>query len=154
MTDRINLRIEIINLNTANKAIELLTALYLELGEEKESLDYLNKELLEKILATDKTKIYLGKSNEKIIGLFTLTESQAIYAGGTYGVIDEMYVLPAYRSQNIGKIFLEKIKKIGIEKGWKRIDVTAPTEEKWKRTVRFYEKNGFVFTGPKLKWKV
>ncbi len=154
MSNPININIELADSKNIEKTLKLLTALYLELGEEKESLDYLNEELINKILATGNTHIYFGKMGVDIVGLFTLTESQAIYAGGIYGVIDEMYVLPAFRSQKIGKAFLEKIKKISIEKGWKRIDVTAPTEKKWKRTVQFYEKNDFIFTGPKLKWKV
>jgi hypothetical protein len=29
--------------------------------------------------------------------------------------------------------------------------VTAPPGDAWKRTVAFYEANGFVFTGPKLR---
>lgn len=69
-------------------------------------------------------------------------------------MIDEMYVLPEYRSQNAGGLLVEKAKEIGKERGWKRIDVTAPTEERWKRTVSFYEKCGFVFTGPKLKYQL
>jgi GNAT superfamily N-acetyltransferase len=67
-----------------------------------------------------------------------------------YGILDEMYVVPAFRSLNIGSIIVEKMRAIGKDKGWKRIDVTAPTENA-ERAVHFYQKCGFEFTGSKLK---
>ena len=91
---------------------------------------------------------------DRIVGVMTVMESFAIYAGGNYGVIDEMYVVPGQRSRGIGKLLLDAIKKHGRERGWLRIDVTAPPEERWKRTVRFYEENGFVFTGPKMRCRL
>jgi GNAT superfamily N-acetyltransferase len=36
------------------------------------------------------------------VGVATLVETFAIYTGGRYGVIDEMYVVPEYRSQGVG----------------------------------------------------
>jgi GNAT superfamily N-acetyltransferase len=81
-------------------------------------------------------------------------ESFAIYAGGNYGVIDEMYVVPDYRSRGIGQQFLAALQEFARQKKWQRIDVTAPPEEKWKRTLAFYENEGFIFTGPKLRLKL
>lgn len=88
------------------------------------------------------------------VGVATVVESWAIYAGGAYGVIDEMYVVPEFRSHGVGKLLIDAIREFGREKGWRRIDVTAPPEEKWKRTVAFYESQGFVFTGPKMRVQV
>lgn len=136
------------------KVKQFLANLYLELGEEQESLEFLTDELIISMVNNGSTKIFLAEDNDGIIGLLTLTESQAIYAGGKYGVIDEMYVIPEYRSKQVGALLVNKAKEIAQEKNWKRIDVTAPTEERWKRTVAFYEKCGFVFTGPKLKFQL
>lgn len=136
------------------KIKQFLADLYLELGEEQESLEFLTDELIISMVNNGSTKIFLAEDNDEIIGLLTLTESQAIYAGGKYGVIDEMYVIPEYRSKQVGALLVNKAKEIAQEKNWKRIDVTAPTEERWKRTVAFYEKCGFVFTGPKLKFQL
>jgi GNAT superfamily N-acetyltransferase len=87
----------------------------------------------------------------EVVGIMTVMETFAIYAGGNYAVIDEMYVAPNYRSQGIGKKFLTALKEFARQRKWQRIDVTAPPEEKWNRTVAFYEKEGFVFTGPKMR---
>ena len=89
-----------------------------------------------------------------MVGISTLVETFAIYAGGSYGVIDEMYVDPEFRSAGVGKMLIDAVKEFGREKNWLRVDVTAPPEEQWKHTVRFYEKQGFVFTGPKLRFKL
>ncbi|HCN37683.1 MAG TPA: hypothetical protein DIS94_08240 [Bacteroidetes bacterium] len=134
--------------------VPLLKELYMELGEESESIEFLNENLINEILYSGLTDIYLAKYDNEKVGIFTLTENQAIYAGGKYGSLDEMYVIPEYRNKNIGKLMIDKIKEIGKEKSWERIDVTAPTEKIWERTVHFYKNNGFVFTGPKLKLKI
>jgi GNAT superfamily N-acetyltransferase len=152
----IRMNIEIVQAVTKdlNIIIALLKELYLELGEEAESIIFVNEELIKKILSSKKTIIYLAKiESGSIVGLITLTESQAIYAGGSFGTIDEMYVIPEFRSNKVGLLLIEEVRSIGQQRGWKRIDVTAPTEKKWERTVRFYERCGFEFTGPKLKMK-
>jgi GNAT superfamily N-acetyltransferase len=88
--------------------------------------------------------------NNEVAGIMTLVECFAVYANGYYGVINEMYVKPQFRSHGIGGLLVKSAKKWGIECSWRRIDVTAPESERWIRTQQFYEKQGFVFTGPKL----
>ena len=132
--------------------IQLLKELYIELGEEIESIKFLDLNVLKTLTDSGITDIYLAKiTNLEIVGIMTITECQSIYAGGKYGLIDEMYIKPEFRSKNIGTALIEKIKEVGREKKWKRIDVTAPTEDRWIRTVAFYEKSGFIYTGPKMK---
>ena len=135
----------------ASIVVEFLWALYKELGEEAHSTNFLTEKLILEMFRSGRTEIFFALRAEEIIGLMTLTESQAIYAGGKFGVIDEMFVKKEFRKCAVGKKLIEKALETAREKNWKRIDVTAPTEEKWKRTVKFYEQNGFIFTGPKLK---
>ncbi|MDF2449787.1 MAG: GCN5-related N-acetyltransferase [Bacteroidota bacterium] len=133
----------------------LLKELYTELGEEKESVIYLNEEFLKNILNSEQTEIFLAKTpDHQVAGILTLTESQSIYAGGTYALLDEMFIVPQYRNSGIGTSFIKKMKEMGKQRSWKRIDVTAPTEERLNKAVNFYEKCGFVFTGPKLKLSI
>lgn len=141
--------------NEIESALGLLKELYLELGEEAESIKSLDSTLINQQMRNGRTEIFLAKtSNRKAVGIITITECQSIYAGGKYGLIDEMYVKPEYRSKSIGKKMVDNVKCIAGERGWKRIDVTAPTEVRWNRTVKFYEGCGFVFTGPKLKFAI
>jgi len=102
--------------------------------------------------AGDRFTAFLARSDSgEAVGIATLFESFAIYAGGSYGIIDEMYVDPAWRGAGVGRSLLQAVAEHGRRRGWVRIDVTAPPEKRWERTVRFYEREGFVFTGPKLR---
>lgn len=136
---------------TIKKVLELLEALYLELGEEAGSVAFLNEKLIEDLVKSGQTEIYLATKNKKIIGILTLTESQSAYAGGKYGSIDEMYVVPELRSTGIGKMMVEKTIALAKERKWKRIDLTTPTDSDWDRTILFYQGCGFSYTGQKMK---
>ncbi|GHG06238.1 GNAT family N-acetyltransferase [Thalassotalea marina] len=94
---------------------------------------------------------YCLKENNETVAFFTLGESFSIFAHGKYGIINELWVSEAFRSKGVGKIVIQEILKIGSERNWKRIDVSAPPSEEWDRTFNFYQKNGFTFTGRKLK---
>lgn len=130
--------------------VSLLQDLYSELGEESESLAWLSEDLVAD-LGRNGTLIFIAELEGRPVGLATLTQTQAIYAGGEYGVIDEMYVVPEARSLGVGAKLVEACVAEAKARGWIRLDVTAPTEDRWVRTVAFYEAQGFRFTGPKLK---
>jgi ribosomal protein S18 acetylase RimI-like enzyme len=85
------------------------------------------------------------------MGVLTLSESFALYAGGEYGTIDEMYVRPQYRCRGVGRQLLAAAMVVARRKRWFRLDVTGPENESHERAVRFYEDLGFEFTGPKLR---
>jgi GNAT superfamily N-acetyltransferase len=149
-----NLRIEQLTLQDADIVFDWVLRLLRELGEEGEELGELEREkVLEKWMEREQQYLVLAAKNEAgtMLGILTLSIAFAIYANGEYGVIDEMYVDPQYRSAKIGAALVEAATKIGRTKGWMRIDVTAPESERWARTQKFYENLGFQFTGPKLK---
>jgi GNAT superfamily N-acetyltransferase len=101
---------------------------------------------------TKNTVTFIARSKTgEAVGVATVVENFAIYADGHYGVINELYVVPEHRSQKVGEKLLDAIRQLGEERDWHRIDVTAPGGDKWARTCAFYERHGYVFTGPKLK---
>jgi GNAT superfamily N-acetyltransferase len=87
------------------------------------------------------------------VGVLTLVESLGIYAGGRIGVINELYVVPPYRSEGVGKILLDAAKKLADERGWQRLEVTTPGEQ-YEKTLRFYEREGFFPIGPRYKFEL
>jgi GNAT superfamily N-acetyltransferase len=85
------------------------------------------------------------------VGLLTLIECSAIYAGGSFGTIQELYVQSDVRDRGIGHVLLEEAKRIGRARGWSRLEVTATLERVLPRSVEFYRRNDFDDSGPRLK---
>ncbi len=129
--------------------IDLVSRLLAELGDPP--VRDRDRVLADLVAAGDRFVAFVAREAGEPAGVMTLTEHVAIYAGGRYGVIDELYVVPARRSAGVGGKLLAAAVAFGREKGWRRIDVTAPPGAAWGRSVRFYEGRGFVFTGPKLR---
>ena len=85
------------------------------------------------------------------VGVITLNECAAIYAGGRFGEIPEFYIAPTYRSQGVGALLLDRAMAFAKTRGWARLEVGAPDLPRWSRTVDFYRRQGFVEVGPRLK---
>lgn len=96
------------------------------------------------LLAIDKT--------EQIVGILTIVECLSISAGGKYGVLNELYVLPEYRSEGVGKLLVQEAKELAEHRDWQRLEVTTPGDE-FSQTLRFYEREGFYKIGPRYCFK-
>lgn len=81
------------------------------------------------------------------VGFIALTESHALYAEGAFGTIPELFVRPAFRSQNVGLRLVEQARSFGASRGWKRLEVTTPPLPQFDKTLAFYEREGFAITG-------
>jgi GNAT superfamily N-acetyltransferase len=92
--------------------------------------------------------------DKQAVAFFTLAESFSFFAHGHYGIINELWVAPEYRSKGVGGKVLTSIKALARENNWHRIDVSAPPFEEWTKTFEFYKKYGFIHTGKKLKYLV
>jgi len=109
--------------------------------------------IFNEIDADDRHSTLLAMDEEEVVGIVTLSESISLYAGGHIGVINELYVVPEYRSEGVGKILLDAAKNLGEERGWVRLEVTTPGDE-YERTLRFYEREGFISIGPRYKYLI
>ncbi|HUX40351.1 MAG TPA: GNAT family N-acetyltransferase [Rectinemataceae bacterium] len=138
----------------ANAVFDLVESLLSELVEEGEETGALDREALSREWEGEggRHRAFLASSDGAYVGVITITEAFALYAGGRYGIINEMYVKPGFRSVGLGSLLVDAAKSLGRQRGWRRIDVTAPESERWDRSRRFYEREGFRFTGPKLKY--
>jgi len=99
----------------------------------------------------DKVWAILAKIEEAPVGVIVLNECAAIYAGGVFGEISELYVLPEFRSKNIGAMLLKAADQFAAEKGWSLLEVGAPGLPRWQSTVDFYLNNGFSVIGPRME---
>ena len=89
-----------------------------------------------------------GESSEKI-GFLSLTESNALYAEGAFGIVQELYVKKPFRSRGAGHKLIDAAVREGRSRGWKRIELCTPPVPHFEGTVRFYEGHNFEVTGGK-----
>jgi len=82
-----------------------------------------------------------------IIGFAAMCQSHALYTEGAFGVIQEFYVRPEFRSQRVGARILDKAAEFAKAKGWKRLELCTPPQPQFDETIRFYQQNGFDVTG-------
>ncbi|WP_408340155.1 GNAT family N-acetyltransferase [Paraburkholderia sp. RL17-337-BIB-A] len=94
---------------------------------------------------------YVALEGDSPVGVLLMTEGMAIYAGGAFGQITELYVRPEYRSRGLAAALIREATKLGMKRGWKRLDVGAPGQPRWARTLAFYLSVGFVEVGPRLR---
>lgn len=85
------------------------------------------------------------------LGVIMISESASIYAGGAFGVITEFYVIPEKRSAGVAKLLIDATAELGRQRSWSRIEVGAPHQPAWERSLKFYLRNGFVEVGPRLQ---
>lgn len=93
----------------------------------------------------------LVDTSGRTAAFFTLAESFAFFAHGSYGILNELWVTPEVRSRGVGKDVIDFCVRFATAQRWTRIDVSAPPNAEWDRTFAFYQKRGFTFTGRKLK---
>ncbi|HKJ86943.1 MAG TPA: GNAT family N-acetyltransferase [Gammaproteobacteria bacterium] len=81
------------------------------------------------------------------LGVICVTETQALYAGGALGLVPEFFVRPAWRSRGVGRALLQRVRALGAERGWGRLEVTTPPLPAFERTFAFYERQGLTVAG-------
>ncbi len=92
---------------------------------------------------------------DKVIGFGAICESRSLYAKGAFGIIQEFYIMPEYRSKGVGKSLITEIIKYSKARGWKRLELSTPQLPEFDRTVEFYQSNGFEITaGCKMKYVI
>ena len=142
-----------VTIEQASTVASLVKALLVELEPDAES--EINKidmtQIASDLFRKGKLFAILAKDGQLPVGVLTLHECAAIYAGGLFGEISELYVLPEYRSKKVGQMLLDAAEQKAKTVGWKRLEVGSPPPEEWPRTVKFYENNQFDATGTRLR---
>ena len=96
----------------------------------------------------------LAINGDEVVGMINVNECAAIYAGGKFGEITELYIKPEFRSKQIGEKLITAASGFAEERGWGVLEVGAPDVPRCQRTVNFYLKNGFSEVGPRLELEV
>jgi GNAT superfamily N-acetyltransferase len=104
-------------------------------------------ELCKSYLESETYRIFVVEMDKKIVGFISLCSSHSLYAGGEFGIIQEFFVRPAFRSKNVGSTLLAKATEYGKKIGWKRLEVSTPPVPQFDKSFLFYKNNRFVDSG-------
>ena len=142
------------NGSDAKVTVSLIKALLDELDGKAVEWDLDEAEILckELIKAGDYIVFHVQNSDGETVGIITIAETESVYAGGKIGLIQELYIKPAMRCKKLGKLLIEKAVEYARGKKWNRLEVGAPAYPEWARSKAFYEREGFIEIGPRLKY--
>lgn len=142
-----------VSVDDATTVTEMVAALVAELGAGDVQAG-LDAELVADLLAMKERVFgFLAFAQERPVGVIMLSESVALFARGTYGIITELYVLPDQRSSGVAMALIQSAMSLGAAKGWGQLEVGAPRQPMWSRSPNsaLYLKAGFAEIGPRLK---
>lgn len=103
--------------------------------------------LCERLIATGLYTALIASGKGGPLGIAGICESHALYTEGSFGIIQEFYVVPASRSAGVGSVMLAAAVAHAREKGWKRLELCTPPLPEFDASLAFYERNGFEITG-------
>jgi GNAT superfamily N-acetyltransferase len=83
----------------------------------------------------------LARDEGNVIGLAALSFAWTLEHGGKSAWLDELYVVPGYRGQGVGRALLEHVVSEARALGCKAIDLEV--EEAHRRAERLYEQVGY-----------
>jgi branched-chain amino acid aminotransferase len=88
-----------------------------------------------------------------IVGLLGVSWQTAVRIPGRYGLIQELWVHPGWRSLQIGAEMLRALVELASERDLGRIEVGLPGERypELAATESFYERNGFQPIGTRMR---
>ena len=95
--------------------------------------------------------VAIDRNTDCVVGFLCAIESNALYARGNFGVINELYILPEFRSKKIGKKLIDFLIEEAKNRNWTRLELDTPEIEKSEKTIHFYKKEGFVPIGYRMK---
>ncbi|WP_421829297.1 GNAT family N-acetyltransferase [Larkinella sp.] len=91
---------------------------------------------------TDKRVHYLvAEVNEDIVGFISCHVQYLLHHTGKVGEIQELYVMPEYRNQQIGRQLVAAMEQLAEAHGFVNLEVTA--NQKRTHTHRFYQQLTF-----------
>ncbi len=95
--------------------------------------------------------IAIAESGQEIVGICAMSYQDAIRTLGRYAIIQEMYVVPKYRSAEVGAKLIDLGVAEATSNGCSVIEVGAPPSGPGDRAQSFYTRLGFVHVGPRLR---
>lgn len=127
--------------------------LLIELGGARPSSTELETATREAIEDPEAGLVIVCESGGVLVGVLAASWGHAIHVPGRYATIQDLWVLPAWRSRAIGHDLIEALCEVARERGVPRLEVGLPKDsfERIGSTESFYRANGFSHLGPRMR---
>jgi GNAT superfamily N-acetyltransferase len=98
-------------------------------------------------------KLLVAEADGTLIGVLAATWQTAIHVPGRYGLIQDLWVAPVWRSSDIGTALVEAFAGVAREQRVARIEVGLPKPSFTgiAATEAFYARNGFDVHGTRMR---
>ena len=133
--------------------VEGLMELLVEIGGSPAPAEQLEESARELIDDPDAGCILVAGVQGRIVGVLGVSWQSAIRIPGRYGLIQELWVAPAFRYLEIGTHLLDELAALAREQGVARLEVGLPSERyrHLAATESFYETNLFKGIGLRMR---
>ena len=127
--------------------------LLVELGGQRPSSVELETAARELIEDPEAGLVLVAEKGGELVGVLAASWQQAVHVPGRYATIQDLWVLPAWRSRAIGHDLIDALCELASEQGVARLEVGLPKEsfERLGSTESFYRANGFSHLGPRMR---
>ena len=97
-------------------------------------------------------EIIVASQGAELVAVCTITYQPSIRTFGKYGIIQEMYVVPKFRSANLGAQIIEKAISQAKSVGCPIVELSTPPDG--ARAEHFYRSVGFDQVGIRMRSKL
>jgi GNAT superfamily N-acetyltransferase len=96
---------------------------------------------------------FIARDGRQEIGMVTYSRRAAVRTGGTYFMIEELWVAPAARSSGAGAALIEAVVDRATRNNVSVLEVGLPPfmYENLEKVEEFYRKLGFTTLGPRFR---
>jgi GNAT superfamily N-acetyltransferase len=100
--------------------------------------------------------LLVAEAGGEVVGVLAASWVHAVHVPGRYGVIQDLWVRPDFRSRAVGRDLVESYAALAREAGAARLEVGLPkqTFARIEATERFYTANEFVSLGIRMRRKL
>ena len=100
--------------------------------------------------------VLVAHARVAIVGVLAASWQMAIHVPGSYALIQDLWVDPAWRGQAVGAGLMEALVELARARHMERIEVGLPRESfsNFAATEAFYLSNGFTPNGPRMRRRI
>ncbi len=97
--------------------------------------------------------VLVAQARVAIVGVLAASWQMAIHVPGSYALIQDLWVDPAWRGQAVGAGLMQALVELARGRHMERVEVGLPRESfsSFAATEAFYLGNGFTPNGPRMR---